>query len=139
MHKARARLGEGIWSAIEGSGLHPGHLGVLGALTEAGPMNQRRLSDITSIDKSSIVLFLDDLEQGGWVRRVRDPDDRRAHIVEVTTQGAKRFAALGVKLKKVQDQFLSPLSEEEQALLVELLARLGSRPDCTLSAPLSDE
>jgi DNA-binding MarR family transcriptional regulator len=139
MHKARARLGEGIWSAIEGSGLHPGHLGVLGALTDAGPMNQRRLSDITSIDKSSIVLFLDDLEQGGWVRRVRDPDDRRAHIVEVTTQGAKRFAALGVKLKKVQDQFLSPLSEEEQALLLELLARLGSRPDCTLSVPLSDE
>jgi DNA-binding MarR family transcriptional regulator len=125
MHKARVRLGEGIWAAIEGSGLHPGHLGVLGALTDAGPMNQRRLSELTLIDKSSMVLFLDDLEQGGWVRRRRDPQDRRAHIVEITKQGAKKFAALGTKLKKVQDQFLLPLDEDEQALLVDLLLRLG--------------
>ena len=65
MHLARVRLGEGIREAIEGSGLHPGHLGVLGAIIDAGPMNQRRLSELTMIDKSSIVLFLDALEQGG--------------------------------------------------------------------------
>lgn len=125
IHKARARLGEGIWAALEGSGLHPGHLGVLGALTDAGPMNQRRLSELTLIDKSSMVLLLDALEQGGWVRRVRDPADRRAHIVEMTKEGAERFAALGVKLKKVQNEFLAPLDAEEQELLVDLLFRLG--------------
>ena len=125
MHKARARLGEGIWEAVEGSGLHPGHLGVLGALTDAGAMNQRRLSELTLIDKSSIVLFLDSLERDGWVRRVRDPEDRRAHIVEITREGAKKFTALGTKLKKVQDQFLSPLNKHEQKALVDLLMRLG--------------
>ena len=88
-------------------------------------MNQRRLSELTLIDKSSMVLLLDALEQGGWVRRVRDPDDRRAHIVEMTKEGAERFAALGVKLKKVQDEFLAPLDAQEQELLVDLLFRLG--------------
>ena|SRR5438270_8570623 len=128
MHVARARLGQGIWSAIEGSGLHPGHLGVLGALTDAGPMNQRRLSELTMIDKSSIVLFLDTLEHGGWIRRVRDPSDRRAHIVEITEEGARKFAALGVELKAVQDRFLAPLNKAEREQLIDLLTRLGSDP-----------
>jgi DNA-binding MarR family transcriptional regulator len=128
MHVARVRLGESIAAAIEGSGLHPGHLGVLGALTDAGPMNQRRLSELTLIEKSSMVLFLDTLEDGGWVRRVRDPGDRRAHIVEITEEGAGRFAALGVKLKAVQDRFLAPLDESERDLLADLLSRLGSNP-----------
>ncbi len=128
MHVARERLGQGIRTAIEGSGLHPGHLGVLGALTDAGPMNQRRLSELTLIDKSSMVLFLDGLEQGGWIRRVRDPGDRRAHIVEITDKGATRFAALGTKLKAVQDRFLEPLNEAERKQLTDLLRRLGAAP-----------
>src|SRR5437868_3673008 len=92
LHLARSRLGGLIVAAIEGSGLHPGHLGVLGALTDRGPMSQRQLSELTLIEKSSMVLFLDALEEGGWVRRVRNSADRRAHIVEVTPEGAARFA-----------------------------------------------
>jgi DNA-binding MarR family transcriptional regulator len=126
MHRAQMRLGEGTVAAIEGSGLHLGHLGVLGALTDAGPMNQRGLSELTLIDKSSMVIFLDGLERGGWVRRVRDPEDRRAHIVEITDDGAARFAALGVKLKAVQDRFLAPLDGQERETLVDLLIRLAT-------------
>jgi DNA-binding MarR family transcriptional regulator len=126
LHVARARLGEEIRAAIEGSGLHPGHLGVLGALTDAGPMNQRRLCELTLIDKSSMVLFLDALEDGGWIRRVRDPNDRRAHIVEMTKAGAARFAALGSKLKDVQDRFLAPLEKAEREQLIDFLSRLGA-------------
>jgi DNA-binding MarR family transcriptional regulator len=128
MHLARVRMGEGITSAVDGTGIHAGHLGVLGALTDAGPMNQRRLSELTLIEKSSMVLFLDTLEESGWVRRVRDPSDRRAHIVEVTEEGAAKFAVLGVKLKAVQDHFLAPLNEAERHLLVDLLSRVGSKP-----------
>ena len=126
MHVAQRRLGAGVIAAIEGSGLHPGHLAVLGALTDRGPMSQRRLSELTLIEKSSMVLFLDALEEGGWVRRVRDPDDRRAHIVEMTKDGAERFASLGVKLKAVQNRFIARLSPSEQEQLIELLIRLGS-------------
>lgn len=126
MHVARSRLGELVMAAIDGSGLHPGHLGVLGALTDRGPMSQRQLSELTLIEKSSMVLFLDLLEQGGWVRRARNSADRRAHIVEMTPEGAARFAELGVKLKAVQDRFIAPLSPSEQEQLVDLLTRLGS-------------
>src|SRR3954453_18661042 len=90
LHLALRQLGERIARALEGSGLHPGHMGVLGALTDRGGMSQRRLCDVTLIEKSSMVLFLDALEAGGWVRRVRDPGDRRAHLVEMSEEGAAR-------------------------------------------------
>jgi DNA-binding MarR family transcriptional regulator len=125
LHLARSRLGEGVFQAIEGSGLHPGHLGVLGALMDRGAMSQRRLSELTQIEKSSMVLFLDALEAGGWVRRAPDPADRRAHLVELTPEGLTKFTALGEKLQAAQDAFLAPLSPEEQTVFAGLLARLA--------------
>ena len=124
LHLALRKIGEGVVEALEGSGLHPGHMGILGALTDCGGMSQRRLGDITQIEKSSVVLFVDALEAGGWVRRVRDPADRRAHIVEMTEEGAARFKILGAKMKAVQDAFLAPLDEREQEQLMDLLIRV---------------
>jgi DNA-binding MarR family transcriptional regulator len=124
LHLALRKIGDGIVEALDGSGLHPGHLGLLGALTDRGPMSQRRLGDITRIEKSSVVLFVDALEAGGWVRRVRDPNDRRAHLVELTSEGAARFATLGARMLSVQEAFLAPLSAEERDRLVELLVRV---------------
>src|SRR4051812_20752001 len=129
LHLALRRIGEGVIEALEGTGLHPGQMGVLGALTDRGGMSQRRLGEITQIEKSSMVLFLDALEAGGWVRRVRDPDDRRAHIVELTEEGAARFAAIAPRMKDVQDNFLAPLDERERAQLVDLLIKVTHAPD----------
>jgi DNA-binding MarR family transcriptional regulator len=126
LHLALCRFGERVARALEGTGLHPGHLGVLGALTDRGGMSQRRLCDITQIEKSSMVLFLDTLEAGGWVRRARDPEDRRAHIVEMSDEGAARFATLGISMQAIQDAFLAPLAEKEREQLVDLLIRVTS-------------
>src|SRR3569623_656219 len=86
LHRGLRRISEGVFAVLEGTGVHPGQCGVLGALHDRGGMSQRRLGEITLIEKSSMVLFLDALEAGGWVRRVRDPQDRRAHIVELTEE-----------------------------------------------------
>src|SRR4051812_9809364 len=129
LHLALRRIGEGVFEALEGSGIHPGQFGVLGALSDRGGMSQRRLGEITQIEKSSMVLFLDALEAGGWVRRVRDPQDRRAHIVELTEEGAARFFAIAPRMKQVQDSFLAPLGESERAQLVDLLIKVTGTPD----------
>jgi DNA-binding MarR family transcriptional regulator len=129
MHLAQARLRDGVVAAIAGSGLHPGHLAILGALNDRGSMSQRRLGDLTHIEKSSMVLFVDALEAGGWVRRVRDPKDRRAHKVALTAQGSRKFVELGLRLKGMQDDFLAPLTEKERETLVALLVRLTTDPE----------
>ncbi len=127
LHRAQARLRAAVIEAIEGSGLISGQLAVLGALADRGGMSQRRLCEIARIEKSSMVIFVDALEAGAWVRRQRDPQDRRAHIVQLTPEGAKRFAALGPKLWRAQQQFLQPLNAAEVATLTDLLKRLGGR------------
>ena len=116
-------------NALEGSGLHLGHIAILSLLADGEGRTQKILSAETGIEKSSMVLFLDSLEAGGWVRRVRDPEDRRAHIVELTEEGASRFAAIAPRMKDVQDAFLAPLGESERAQLVDLLIKVTRAPD----------
>lgn len=125
VHRAQARLRSAVVEAIEGSGLISGQLAVLGALADRGGMSQTRLCELARIEKSSMVIFVDALEAGGWVRRERDPQDRRAHIVQLTPEGARKFAALGSKLYRAQQQFLQPLNAAEVASLTDLLKRLG--------------
>ncbi|MGA7674727.1 MAG: MarR family winged helix-turn-helix transcriptional regulator [Rhizomicrobium sp.] len=125
LHLAQSRLYKGVAEAVAGSGLHGGQLAVLGALADMGEMSQRQLGEVAQIEKSSLVLFLDLLEAGGWVKRGVNPHDRRAHCVRLTAKGAAEFRKLGPALKKVQDRFLSPLTAAERVQLVDLLQRLG--------------
>ena len=126
MHLAQSRLYQGVQEAIAGSGLHGGQLAVLGALADKGEMSQRQLSEVAKIEKSSLVLFLDALEAGGWVKRDADPQDRRAHRVRLTAKGAAKFHKLGPALLAVQNRFLAPLSAAERVQLANLLQRLAT-------------
>lgn len=126
LHLAQSRLYAGVAAAIAGSGLHGGQLAVLGALADKGAMSQRELGAVAQIEKSSLVLFLDQLEAGGWVKREAHPSDRRAHRVRLTEKGAAKFRKLGPSLKTVQDRFLAPLTAAERVKLVDLLQRLAA-------------
>ena len=128
-----------LTGAIEGSGLHMGKVLILATLRAQRELNrgdrltQTQLGRITGIEKSSLVLFLDALEQDGWVRRLPHPGDRRAHIVSLTEDGEHRFEQVGMALYRQQQDNLSALDANEQALLTELLSRL--RADLTMRHP----
>lgn len=125
MHLALSRLSDGVSEAITSNGLHAGQLAILGALADMGEMKQRQLGEVARIEKSSLVIFLDQLEDGGWVKRIPNPDDRRSYHVRLTPRGAEKYRKLGPALKKVQDQFLSPLSDDECRRLKDFLLRLA--------------
>lgn len=127
LHLAQSRLRDSVVQAIKGSGLDPAQLAILGALFDRGGMSQRQLGQLTHIEKSSMVIFLDALEAGGWVCRKPNPDDRRAHIVELAPEGRRRFTKLGSRLAVAQQEFLEPLSATEVVALTRLLTRLGSQ------------
>jgi DNA-binding MarR family transcriptional regulator len=116
--------------AIDGSGLHMGKVLILATLRaqrelhRGDQLTQTELTRVTGIEKSSLVLFLDALEQDGWVERLRHPTDRRAYIVSLTDDGARRFEAVGRALHHQQQDNLSALNSIEQAQLMDLLTRL---------------
>jgi DNA-binding MarR family transcriptional regulator len=124
LQRAHNRLREQMVAALAGSGLHLGHVAILGCLAAEDRLTQRALVERTGIEKSSMVLFLDVLEHAGWVRRAPHPADRRAHRVLLTQVGRERLAEIGPKLAAVEERFLAPLDAAERAGLAAALARL---------------
>ena len=60
----------------------------LNYVAEPSGISQQQLGEILCMDANNTVLLLNELEDDGLVRRERDPDDRRRHIVRLTEQGA---------------------------------------------------
>jgi DNA-binding MarR family transcriptional regulator len=122
----RARLSE----ALAGTGLHMGQVLVLATLRAQrelhgeSTLTQTQLGQLTGVEKSSLVLFLDALEKDGWVERHRHPTDRRAHIIHLTPEGAQRFEGVGQKLYMQQQKNLAPLSQAEQEQMLGMMVRL---------------
>lgn len=65
-------------------GLHPGQELLMMRLWESGPQRQADLADEFDTDSASMTRTVQRLERAGYVRRVPDPDDRRATRVEPT-------------------------------------------------------
>ena len=63
----------------------------LSDLSEAGPLSQQELGQALRINPSNLVGLLDLLEVDGLLERVRDPHDRRRHIVTLTAMGRRRL------------------------------------------------
>jgi DNA-binding MarR family transcriptional regulator len=112
--------------ALRAVNAHKDHFVALAALAEFGPASQAGLSDRTRIYKSDLVAVLNDLENGGWVRRAPDPADKRRNIITVTDEGERRLAELDRVLDGVNEHIMAPLSREERAQLFSLLGRINA-------------
>lgn len=127
LQRAHTSLREKLIEALDGTGVHLGHIAILGFLAETPNLTQSELSAATGIEKSSMVLFLDYLEREGWLKRESHPTDRRAHSVCLTDTGKRRLGALGPPLRQAEKKFLSSLTEAEQTNLRNLLLALTGK------------
>ena len=94
---------------------------------ELGPVSQQTLADILAVDRSTMVSFVDELERNGYVRRGRNPSDRRAYAIELTGAGANVQREAAELLEGCERHYLDPLSTAERRKLLELLGRLVAR------------
>jgi DNA-binding MarR family transcriptional regulator len=115
--------------AYEETGLHPYHHGILAVLGKRSLDTQGAIADALGYDRGQLVGLLDELEERGLVERRRDAADRRRHIVRITADGEKTLRRLRALSKQIEDDFLSPLSDEERAELHALLFRLAEKHD----------
>lgn len=95
---------------VEPLGIRGRHFGVLAVLGEEKPLSQVEMGERLGIDRNTMVLLLDDLEERGLVTRRRDPRDRRAHQVSLTDAG-RDVLVQGTELaRRTNDEVLAPLS-----------------------------
>jgi DNA-binding MarR family transcriptional regulator len=123
--------------AFDEAGLHPYHHAILAVLDEGSRETQGAIADALGYDKGQLVGLLDELEDAGLVSRRRDPADRRRQIVQMTPAGRKTLDKLRRVAARVEDEFLSALSEKEREQFHALLLKLAEHhlPHCRLPAP----
>ena len=68
--------------------------------------------------------LLADLEREGLVARVRDQNDRRRLVVEITGAGARQLKRLDKRVEAAQAELVAPLSAADRRELRRLLTRL---------------
>lgn len=137
---AGARL---VADALAANGLRRPHFTVLSALAEQGAASQAALGRRLAIDPSEMHAVLRELDRSGYVARVRDPQDRRRNLVELTPTGVRALKRLDKQIDAAQEALVAPLSAADRRQLRRLLTQLvdhhygrgGSRLTTAMARP----
>lgn len=91
---------------------------------------QQELVDVFCMDAKNVVLLLNDLEDGGYLIRRRDTEDRRRHRVYITPAGRKALEHAAKAQAQIEDEVLRALDPDERETLWQLLGRAvqGAEP-----------
>jgi MarR family transcriptional regulator, transcriptional regulator for hemolysin len=111
-------------AALEESGISPReHTVLVTALT--GERTQTELARMIGLDKTTMVVTVDDLEAQGLVTRVPSATDRRARLIRVTEAGARKVAEADQVLDRVRQDVLASLPDPEREVFLRGLAQLA--------------
>jgi DNA-binding MarR family transcriptional regulator len=106
-------------------GLHPRHFGMLSHLAAAEGQSQQAMSVALGVHRSAVVALVDDLEQRGLAERRRDPGDRRAYTLFLTSTGRELLEELRRAADEEDAELLAALDASERSQLISLLQRVA--------------
>ena len=111
--------------SAERIGINVTDLNCLNIVALTGPMTAGDLARATGLTTASITGVLDRLEKGGFIRRERDPKDRRRVIVNLKAgPGLREIAPTFGPLVKAWRATAADYSDEELRLLLEFQRKL---------------
>jgi DNA-binding MarR family transcriptional regulator len=96
---------------------------VLSYVDEHDGAPQQELAEVFCMDANNLVLLLNELEDDSFIRRLRDPDDRRRHVVEITDVGLAALGSANAARETIEDDVLGPLTFDERETLRQLLIK----------------
>jgi DNA-binding MarR family transcriptional regulator len=93
-------------------GLNPTDLRCLDWIVD-GPKSAGELSAGTGLSSAATTTLIDRLERKGFAHRVRDPDDRRRVLVEMTSQGRERVFRYYGPIVKEGEALFSDVADDQ--------------------------
>src|SRR4051812_41904445 len=105
------------------------------ATARTGEYTQKELAEQIGLDKTTMVVTVDELEEKGLAERLPSSTDRRARVISVTKAG-ERTVAQGQKIiDRIQGDVLDSLPSQERRVFLE---SLGSLVQDRLAHPAPD-
>ncbi|MCW3067200.1 MAG: transcriptional regulator, MarR family [Solirubrobacterales bacterium] len=123
LSQASYTLSTELTAALEGLGISPREHAVL-ATARTGEYTQTALAKMVGVDKTTMVVTLDELEAAGLAERRPSETDRRARVVVVTAAGEKMVSQAEEIGNGIRDDVLSELPEGERQAFLDALTRL---------------
>jgi MarR family transcriptional regulator, transcriptional regulator for hemolysin len=110
-------------AALEASGISPREHSVL-ATAMSGEHTQTEIARMVGLDKTTMVVTVDELEAAGLAERRASQTDRRARVIAVTKAGERKVREAEVILDSVREDVLSTLPDSERKVFLRALGRL---------------
>jgi DNA-binding MarR family transcriptional regulator len=86
-----------------------------------GPLSAGQLSERSGLSPAAMTTLIDRLERKGYVRRVRDANDRRRVFVELTDQAKKAAWEMYGPVAKEGQQLLAEYTDEQLEMMRDFL------------------
>ena len=135
LYRAHWALASELTAALAPVGVSPRGYHVLKAAL-SGEHTQTELAEMVGLDKTTMVVTIDELERDGLAERRPSPHDRRARVIAVTAAGKRKMAEAEEVKERVQADVLGELPKRDQRALIDSLdrlvqGRLAERAECS--------
>jgi MarR family transcriptional regulator, transcriptional regulator for hemolysin len=105
-------------------GFATSYLPVLRALAQGGSLSQKDLARLARVEQPTMAEMLARMERDGLVQREPNPDDKRGSLTSLTRSARTRFPKARETIVESEREAMAGFSDQERALLVELLQRV---------------
>jgi len=123
LSRANHVLATKMTAALEDIGLPPRHHQVLQTAL-GGEHTQIELARIIGLDKTTMVVAVDELEAQGLAERRPSKTDRRARVIVVTKKGERRVLDANDVAARVHKEVLEVLPAPERRAFLDALGKL---------------
>jgi MarR family transcriptional regulator, transcriptional regulator for hemolysin len=124
LSRASHNLTTELTAALEDLGVSPRAHAVL-TTAMCGEHTQTEIARMVGLDKTTMVVTVDELEAAGLAERRPSGTDRRARVIVVTDAGKRSVKAADKVLGRVRDDVLSALESDEREVFLNALSRLA--------------
>jgi DNA-binding MarR family transcriptional regulator len=114
----------------------PVQYAVLLLLEKNEGLDQLSLGNLAGVDRSTMANLAERLEQRELIKRMQSLSDKRQKLLYLTADGQQKISQLKLRVEKVQERILSPLSKDEAKQFLRLLEKMVDASNGVSRAPL---
>jgi MarR family transcriptional regulator, transcriptional regulator for hemolysin len=111
-------------AALEELGISPREHSVL-ATAMTGEFTQTEIARMVGLDKTTMVVTMDELEMAGLADREQSGTDRRARVIRISDEGERFVREADKVLDRVREDVLSAVAPEDREAFLRALGTLA--------------